>query len=140
MKLLSLLKKTSKELLDVYSKVESSTEGSFQSLPSEFDILINQKFAFQIKISSFNISNQIENYGISMLTSDDDILYALENKWKINDSDMSESNVQCLSDSVGNVKCFSKESQSVIGDSVTPDNFDVNDQDQSKFENIKRNL
>ncbi|MFS7970925.1 hypothetical protein Hanom_Chr09g00826641 [Helianthus anomalus] len=32
------------------------------------------------------------------------------------------------------------ESQSVIGDSVTPDNFDVNDQDQSKFDNIKRNL
>ncbi|XP_021980143.2 uncharacterized protein LOC110876273 [Helianthus annuus] len=137
---IKLIKKTSKELLDVYSKVDNSTEGSFQSLPSEFDILINKKFAFQIKISSFNISNQIENYGISMLTFDDDILSALENKWKINDSDMSESNVQCLSDSVGNVKCFSKESQSVIGDSVTPDNFDVNDQDQSKFDNIKRNL
>ncbi|XP_022025032.1 uncharacterized protein LOC110925382 [Helianthus annuus] len=55
-------------------------------------------------------------------------------------SDLSESNVQCLSDSVGNVKCLSKESRSVIGDSVTPDHFDVNDQDQSKFENIKRNL
>ncbi|KAM0023582.1 putative nucleic acid-binding, replication factor A [Helianthus debilis subsp. tardiflorus] len=137
---IKLIKKTSKELLDVYSKVDNSTEGSFQSLPSEFDILINKKFAFQIKISSFNISNQIENYGISMLTCDDDILSALENKWKINDSDMSDSNVQCLSDSVGNVKCCSKGSQSVIGDSVTPDNFDVNDQDQSKFENIKRNL
>ncbi|MFS7905422.1 hypothetical protein Hanom_Chr01g00047481 [Helianthus anomalus] len=35
---------------------------------------------------------------------------------------------------------FFYESQSVIGDSVTPDNFDVNDQDQSKFGNIKRNL
>ncbi|MFS7998628.1 putative replication protein A, OB [Helianthus anomalus] len=82
---IKLIKKTSKELLDVYSKVDNSTEGSFQSLPSEFDILINKKFAFQIKISSFNISNQIENYGISMLTCDDDILSELENKWKIND-------------------------------------------------------
>ncbi|XP_021984674.1 uncharacterized protein LOC110880459 [Helianthus annuus] len=107
---IKLIKKTAKELLDVYSKLDSSTEGAFQSLPSEFDMLINKKFAFQIKISSFNISNQIENYGISMLTSDEDILSALENKWKINESDLSESNVQCLSDSVGNVKCLSKES------------------------------
>ncbi|XP_021987040.1 replication protein A 70 kDa DNA-binding subunit C-like [Helianthus annuus] len=89
---IKLLKKTSKELLDIYSKVDTSTEGSFQSLPSKFD------------------------------------------------SDVSESNVQCLSESVGNVKGLSKESQSVMGDSVTLDPIDVNDQDPSKFENIKRNL
>ncbi|XP_022003500.1 uncharacterized protein LOC110900954 [Helianthus annuus] len=135
-----LLKKTSKELLDIYSKVDTSNEGSFQSLPSEFDVLLNKTFAFQIKISSFNISNKIENYGISMLSSDEDLLSAPEKKWKINESDVSESNVQCLSDSVGNVKSLSKESQSVMGDSVTPDPIDVNEQDPSKFENIKRNL
>ncbi|KAJ0598988.1 hypothetical protein HanHA89_Chr04g0171761 [Helianthus annuus] len=61
-------------------------------------------------------------------------------KWKVNESDVSESNVQCLSESVGNVKGLSKESQSVMGDSVTLDPIDVNDQDPSKFENIKRNL
>ncbi|XP_022023928.1 uncharacterized protein LOC110924201 [Helianthus annuus] len=137
---IKLLKKTSKELLDIYSKVDTSTEGSFQSLPSEFDVLLNKKFAFQIKISSFNITNQIENYGISMLSSDEDLLSALEKKWKVNESDVSESNVQCLSNSVGNVKGLSKESQSVMGDSVTPDPLDGNDQDPSKFENIKRNL
>ncbi|XP_035842174.1 replication protein A 70 kDa DNA-binding subunit C-like [Helianthus annuus] len=99
---IKLLKKTSKELLDIYSKVE--------------------------------------NYGISMLSSDEDLLSALEKKWKVNESDVSESNVQCLSDSVGNVKGLGKESQSVMGDSVTPDPIDGSDQDPTKFENIKRNL
>ncbi|XP_035845382.1 uncharacterized protein LOC118491597 [Helianthus annuus] len=139
---IKLLKKTSKELLDIYSKVDTSTEGSFQSLPSEFAVLLNKKFAFQIKISNFNITNQVENYGISMLSSDEDLLSALEKKWKLNESDLSESNVQSLSDSVGNVKGLGKfqESQSVMGDSVTPDPIDGSDQDATKFENIKRNL
>ncbi|KAJ0500482.1 putative nucleic acid-binding protein [Helianthus annuus] len=120
--------------------VDTFTEGSFQSLPSEFDVLVNKKFAFQIKISSFNITNQVENYGISMLSSDEDLLSALEKKWKVNESDFSESNVQSLSDSVGNVKGLGKESQSVMGDSVTPDPIDGSDQEATKFENIKRNL
>ncbi|KAJ0745109.1 putative replication protein A, OB [Helianthus annuus] len=139
---IKLLKKTSKELLDIYSKVDTSTEGSFQSLPSEFDVLLNKKFAFQIKISNFNITNQVENYGISMLSYDEDLLSALEKKWKLNESDFSESNLQSLSDSVGNVKGLGKfqESQSVMGDSVTPDPIDGSDQDATKFENIKRNL
>ncbi|XP_035837094.1 uncharacterized protein LOC110881055 [Helianthus annuus] len=139
---IKLLKKTSKELLDIYSKVDTSTEGSFQSLPSEFDVLLNKKFAFQIKISSFNITNQVENYGISMLSSDEDLLSALEKKWKVNESDFSVSNVQSLSDSVGNVKGLGKfqESQSVMGDSVTPDPIDGSDQEATKFDNIKRNL
>ncbi|XP_022024931.1 replication protein A 70 kDa DNA-binding subunit C-like [Helianthus annuus] len=137
---IKLFKKTAKQLLDVYTKVDSSTEGAFQTLPTEFDTLINRKFAFQIKVSSYNIANQSENYGISMLSSDDDILSALENKWKINEFDQSESNVQSLSDSVGNVKFISKESHSVIGDNVTPEHVDVTDHGQSKLENIKRNL
>ncbi|KAF5772222.1 putative nucleic acid-binding, replication factor A [Helianthus annuus] len=137
---IKLFKKTAKQLLDVYTKVDSSTEGGFQTLPAEFDTLINRKFAFQIKVSSYNIANQSENYGISMLSSDDDILSALEKKWKINEVDQSESNVQSLSDSVSNVKFISKESQSVIGDNVTPEHVDVTDHGQSKLENVKRNL
>ncbi|KAJ0745888.1 putative nucleic acid-binding, replication factor A [Helianthus annuus] len=137
---IKLFKKTAKQLLDVYTKVDSSTEGGFQTLPTEFDTLINRKFAFQIKVSSYNIANQSENYGISMLSSDDDILSALEKKWKINELDQSESNVQSLSDSVSNVKFISKESQSVIGDNVTPEHVDVTDHGQSKLENVKRNL
>ncbi|XP_021986580.1 replication protein A 70 kDa DNA-binding subunit A-like [Helianthus annuus] len=137
---IKLFKKTAKQLLDVYTKVDSSTEGAFQTLPTEFDTLINRKFAFQTKVSSYNIANQSENYGISMLSSDDDILSALEKKWKINEFDQSESNVQSLSDSVGNVKFISKESHSVIGDNVIPEHVDVTDHGQSKLENIKRNL
>ncbi|MFS7992711.1 putative nucleic acid-binding, replication factor A [Helianthus anomalus] len=137
---IKLFKKTAKQLLDVYTKVDSSIEGGFQALPDEFDTLINRKFAFQIKVSSYNIANQSENYGISMLSSDDDILSALEKKWKINEVDQSESNVQSLSDSVSNVKFISKESQSVIGDNVTPEHVDVADHGQSKLENVKRNL
>ncbi|KAJ0872669.1 hypothetical protein HanRHA438_Chr11g0526431 [Helianthus annuus] len=75
-----------------------------------------------------------------MLSSDDDILSALEKKWKINEVDQSESNVQSLSDSVSNVKFISKESQSVIGDNVTQEHVDVSDHGQSKLENVKRNL
>ncbi|XP_021975275.1 uncharacterized protein LOC110870399 [Helianthus annuus] len=145
---IKLIKKTSKELLDVYSKVDSSTEGAFQSLPSKFDMLIYKKFAFQIKISSFNISNHIENYGISMLTSDEDILSALEHKWKINESDLSELNVQCFSDSVGNINVYHSFQIWYRGVTICdrrqfmPDHyhFDVNDQDRSKFKNIKHNL
>ncbi|KAJ0790629.1 putative nucleic acid-binding, replication factor A [Helianthus annuus] len=128
---IKLFKKTAKQLLDVYTKVDSSIEGGFQAIPDEFDTLINRKFAFQIKVSSYNIANQSENYGISMLSSDDDILSALEKKWKINEVDQSESNVQSLSDS---------ESQSVIGDNVTPEHVDTADHGQSKLENVKRNL
>uniref|UniRef100_A0A251SP35 Putative nucleic acid-binding, OB-fold protein n=1 Tax=Helianthus annuus TaxID=4232 RepID=A0A251SP35_HELAN len=80
---IKLFKKTAKQLLDVYTKVDSSTEGGFQTLPAEFDTLINRKFAFQIKVSSYNIANQSENYGISMLSSDDDILSALEKNGKL---------------------------------------------------------
>ncbi|KAM0041128.1 putative nucleic acid-binding protein [Helianthus debilis subsp. tardiflorus] len=56
-----------------------------------FDILIGQKLAFIITVSKFNIKYQVENYGISMLTLDPDIVSALYAKFKIHEYEKSDS-------------------------------------------------
>ncbi|KAJ0916595.1 hypothetical protein HanPSC8_Chr06g0263561 [Helianthus annuus] len=49
------------------------------------------RFLENIRISYFNIVNAVENYGISVVTNDVDILDELNKKWKIDQLDVSDS-------------------------------------------------
>ncbi|KAI7724960.1 hypothetical protein M8C21_018879 [Ambrosia artemisiifolia] len=51
--------------------------------PKDFEKLIGQKYAFVIKVSSYNIAHQIEQYSITMFTQDKDIMSALYKKFDI---------------------------------------------------------
>ncbi|KAJ0591387.1 putative nucleic acid-binding protein [Helianthus annuus] len=135
--------------IDVKSELVEKDDGSFDVLDDKSFECINPdcdavdivpvhryKIPLRVQDSTGTVSCTLFDYeAIKLLKKTSKELLDIYSK-----SDVSESNVQCLSESVGNVKGLSKESQSVMGDSVTLDPIDVNDQDPSKFENIKRNL
>ncbi|KAF5759835.1 hypothetical protein HanXRQr2_Chr16g0746181 [Helianthus annuus] len=66
--------------------------------PVEFETLVNLKCAFVIRVTDFNIVNAVENYGISVVTNDVDILDKLNKKWKIDQLDVSDSFAMSQSD------------------------------------------
>ncbi|XP_035838321.1 uncharacterized protein LOC118485910 [Helianthus annuus] len=71
-----ILRKTAKELLAIQDQVVNSGEIP-KPYPEIFDTLIRKRYAFIISVKDYNIEHQVENYGISMATNDDEILAAL---------------------------------------------------------------
>ncbi|KAM0066828.1 putative nucleic acid-binding, replication factor A [Helianthus debilis subsp. tardiflorus] len=135
-----IFKKTAKELLEVQDEELSSGDFS-KGYPDVFNILIGQKMAFIISVSDFNLKYHVENYGISMLTSDPKILSALYEKFKIQEYEKSESSSVQLSD-IQSIPCdVSKDDVSFSGDNQTPmSNLLHNDHKSSSSGEVKRNL
>ncbi|KAJ0526142.1 hypothetical protein HanHA300_Chr09g0319951 [Helianthus annuus] len=93
-----------------------------------------------IRVTDFNIVNAVENYGISVVTNDVDILDELNKKWKIDQLDVSDSFAMSQSDFQSAGGESAKDGVSNIGDNSTPVSKDyVADLKQSSAD-LKRNL
>ncbi|XP_076945943.1 uncharacterized protein LOC143617195 [Bidens hawaiensis] len=66
-----LTKKTAKELIDSQNEVEN---GGF---PAELDSILEKRFAFKVDVADFNFRNNVEDYGISKLTDETNIITEL---------------------------------------------------------------
>ncbi|XP_021991045.1 replication protein A 70 kDa DNA-binding subunit E-like [Helianthus annuus] len=78
-----ILQKTAKELVSIQDQVVNSGEIP-NPYPEIFDTLIGKRYAFIISVKDYNIEHQVENYGISMATNDDEILSVLCAKFNLN--------------------------------------------------------
>ncbi|XP_076923354.1 uncharacterized protein LOC143585452 [Bidens hawaiensis] len=67
-----IINKTTSELL--------ATKDEVIGFPSELNCLLEKKFAFKVEIADFNFRNNVEVYGISKLTDDQQILAAIEKR------------------------------------------------------------
>ncbi|XP_076946731.1 uncharacterized protein LOC143618373, partial [Bidens hawaiensis] len=68
-----LTKKTAKELID--SQNENKVEnGGFSA---ELDSILEKRFAFKVDVADFNFRNNVEDYGISKLTDETNIITEL---------------------------------------------------------------
>ncbi|XP_022023687.1 replication protein A 70 kDa DNA-binding subunit C-like [Helianthus annuus] len=83
-----ILQKTAKELVSIQDQVVNSGEIP-NPYPEIFDTLMGKRYAFIISVKNYNIEHQVENYGISMATNDDEILSALCAKFNLNQDEMS---------------------------------------------------
>ncbi|KAJ0622973.1 hypothetical protein HanIR_Chr01g0026591 [Helianthus annuus] len=98
------------------------------------------KCAFVIRVTDFNISNAVENYGISVVTNDVDILDQLNKKWKIDQLDASDSFSMGHSEFQDAVGESSKDGVSYTGDNSTPVSKDVASDFYKSSTDLKRNL
>ncbi|XP_021979599.1 replication protein A 70 kDa DNA-binding subunit E-like [Helianthus annuus] len=113
-----ILKKTAKELLSIQDQVVNSGEIP-NPYPEIFDTLIGKRYAFIISVKDYNIEHQVENYGISMATNDDEILAALCAKFNLNQHEQSESLEVPNSCSLSTPVDLMKDEMSCCGDNVT---------------------
>ncbi|KAF5799993.1 putative nucleic acid-binding protein [Helianthus annuus] len=136
---LKFVGKTAKELIEIQDELLTTNELP-REYPVEFETLVNLKCAFVIKVTYFNIVNGVENYGISVVTTDVDILDELNKKWKIDQLDVSDSFGMSQSEfQYAGGEC-SKDGDSYTGDNSTPVSKDyVGDLKQSSSD-LKRNL
>ncbi|KAJ0883355.1 putative nucleic acid-binding, replication factor A [Helianthus annuus] len=131
--------KTAKELIEIQDELLTTNE-----LPREyhveFETLVNLKCAFVIKVTDFNIVNGVENYGISVVTTDVDILDELNKKWKIDQLDVSDSFGMSQSEfQYAGGEC-SKDGDSYTGDNSTPVSKDYVGELKQSSSDLKRNL
>ncbi|KAJ0621248.1 putative nucleic acid-binding, replication factor A [Helianthus annuus] len=135
-----LFKKTAKELVEVHNE-ELASGGVPKPYPELFDILVGKKLGFIINVLEFNIIHQVENYGISMLTSDANILAGLYSKFKIHEYEKSES-TEAQPSGIQSVACdVSKDEVSFTGDNQTPMSKGLeNDAKTTSSGEVKRNL
>ncbi|KAJ0441204.1 putative nucleic acid-binding, replication factor A [Helianthus annuus] len=136
---LKFVGKTAKELIQIQDELLKTNEIP-REYPVEFESLANLKCAFVIKVTDFNIVNAVENYGISVVTTDDDILDKLNKKFKIDQLDVSDSFGMSQSEfQTSGGECF-KDADSYTGDNTTLVSKDyVGDLKQSSSD-MKRNL
>ncbi|XP_022038539.1 replication protein A 70 kDa DNA-binding subunit E-like [Helianthus annuus] len=78
-----ILQKNAPELVSIQDQVVNSGEIP-NPYPEIFDTLVGKRYAFIISVKDYNIEHQVENYGISMATNDDEILSALCAKFNLN--------------------------------------------------------
>ncbi|XP_022013686.2 uncharacterized protein LOC110913143 [Helianthus annuus] len=136
---LKFVGKTAKELIQIQDELLKTNDFP-REYPVEFEELVKLKCAFVIKVTNFNIVNAVENYGISVVTTDDDILDKLNKKFKIDQLDVSESfGISQSEFQTSGAECL-KDADSYIGDNTTPVSKDyVGDLKQSSSD-MKRNL
>ncbi|KAJ0503109.1 putative nucleic acid-binding protein [Helianthus annuus] len=108
--------------------------------PVEFEELLNLKCAFVIKVTDFNIANGVENYGISVVTTDDDILDKLNKKFKIDQIDAYETFGMRQSELQTSGAEGLKDADSYTGDNTTPISKDYAVDLKQSSSDMKRNL
>ncbi|XP_035844125.1 uncharacterized protein LOC110932414 [Helianthus annuus] len=136
---LKFVGKTAKELIQIQDELLKTNDFPREYLV-EFESLVNLKCAFVIKVIDFNIVNAVENYGISVVTTDDDILDKLNKKFKIDQLDVSDSFGMSQSEfQTSGGECL-KDADSYTEDNTTPVSKDyVGDLKQSSSD-LKHNL
>ncbi|XP_076939709.1 uncharacterized protein LOC143608585 [Bidens hawaiensis] len=77
-----LTKKTAKELID--SQNENKVENG--GFPAKLDSILEKKFTFKVDVADFNFRNNVEDYGISKLTDDTNIITELHKRLDQSDS------------------------------------------------------
>ncbi|XP_022040807.1 uncharacterized protein LOC110943363 [Helianthus annuus] len=136
---LKFVGKTAKELIQIQDDILNTNEVP-RAYPVEFETLVNIKCAFVIRVTNFNITNAVENYGISVLTNDADILDQLNKKWKIDQLDASDSFSMGHSEFQDDVGKSAKDGVSYTGDNSTPVSKDFASDFNKSSTDLKRNL
>ncbi|KAJ0783163.1 putative replication protein A, OB [Helianthus annuus] len=131
--------KTAKELIEIQDELLRSNKNPGE-YPVEFESLLNIKCAFVIKVSDFNIVNAVENYGISIVTTDEDILDKLNKKFKIDQLDVSDSFGMTQSEFQATGGDSFKDADSYTGDNTTPVSKDYVSDLKQPSSDMKRNL
>ncbi|XP_021980151.1 uncharacterized protein LOC110876280 [Helianthus annuus] len=148
-----ILQKTAKELVSIQDQVVNSGEIP-NPYPDIFDTLIGKRYAFIISVKDYNIEHQVENYGISMATNDDEILSALSVKFNLNQHcvyfmllcimylkhEQSESLDVPDSCSLSTTVDLMKDEMSYCGDNVTPASQALVDTENPSSDETKRNI
>lgn len=55
-------------------------DGKKDTFPDVFNVLLNRKFGFKIKVADFNLKKSMEGFAISKLTEESEIVKELEMK------------------------------------------------------------
>ncbi|XP_035831868.1 uncharacterized protein LOC110869885 [Helianthus annuus] len=131
--------KTAKELIEIQDELLRSNENPGE-YPVEFESLLNIKCAFVIKVSDFNTVNAVENYGISVVTTDEDMLDKLNKKFKIDQLDVSDSFGMTQSEFQATGGDSFKDADSYTGDNTTPVSKDYVSDLKQPSSDMKRNL
>ncbi|XP_022041394.2 replication protein A 70 kDa DNA-binding subunit E-like [Helianthus annuus] len=134
-----ILQKTAKELVSIQDQVVNSGEIP-NPYPEIFDTLIGKRYAFIISVKDYNIEHQVENYGISMATNDDEILAALCAKFNLNQHEQSESLDVPDSCSLSTPVDLMKDEMSYCGDNVTPASQALLGTENPSSDETKRNI
>ncbi|XP_076907367.1 replication protein A 70 kDa DNA-binding subunit A-like [Bidens hawaiensis] len=71
-----IINKTASELLATKDEDDVGHSG----FPTDLNCLLEKKFAFKVEIADFNFRNNVEVYGISKLTDDQEIISAIEKR------------------------------------------------------------
>ncbi|XP_076941419.1 uncharacterized protein LOC143610969, partial [Bidens hawaiensis] len=139
-----LINKTSAELIDSQKQNEVEN-GRFLS---EFDCLLEKKFAFKVDVAEFNFRNNVEDYSINKLTDDTNILTELQKRQ--NGRLQTDSNSVSLGASMSEFQSSGSVSVKIsdIGDNQTPssnvDGQDVANEEKgmstSSDDKLKRKL
>ncbi|MFS7995481.1 putative nucleic acid-binding protein [Helianthus anomalus] len=136
---LKFVGKTAKELIQIQDDILNTNKVPRAYLV-EFDTLVNLKYAFVIRVIDFNITNAVENYGISVVTIDADILDRLNKKWKIDQLDASDSFAMSQSEFQDAGGESAKDGVSYTGDNSTPVSKDFASDFNQSSTDLKRNL
>ncbi|XP_021971538.2 uncharacterized protein LOC110866705 [Helianthus annuus] len=136
---MKFVRKTAKELIQIQDELLQTNDFP-REYPVEFEELLNQKCAFVIKVTDFNIANGVENYGISVVTTDDDILDKLNKKFKIDQIDAYETFGMSQSELQTSGAEGLKDADSYTGDNTTPISKDYAVDLKQSSSDMKRNL
>ncbi|XP_035838858.1 uncharacterized protein LOC110900400 [Helianthus annuus] len=136
---MKFVRKTAKELIQIQDELLQTNDFP-REYPVEFEELLNQKCAFVIKVTDFNIANGVENYGISVVTTDDDILDKLNKKFKIDQMDAYETFGMSQSELQTSGAEGLKDADSYTGDNTTPISKDYAVDLKQSSSDMKRNL
>ncbi|XP_035836064.1 uncharacterized protein LOC110888803 [Helianthus annuus] len=136
---MKFVRKTAKELIQIQDELLKTNDFP-REYPVEFEELLNLKCAFVIKVTDFNIANGVENYGISVVTTDDDILDKLNKKFKIDQIDAYETFGMRQSELQTSGAEGLKDADSYTGDNTTPISKDYAVDLKQSSSDMKRNL
>ncbi|XP_035834248.1 uncharacterized protein LOC110888836 [Helianthus annuus] len=136
---MKFVRKTAKELIQIQDELLKTNDFP-REYPVEFEELLNLKCAFVIKVTDFNIANGVENYGISVVTTDDDILDKLNKKFKIDQIDAYETFGMSQSELQTSGAEGLKDADSYTGDNTTPISKDYAVDLKQSSSDMKRNL
>ncbi|XP_022014330.2 replication protein A 70 kDa DNA-binding subunit B-like [Helianthus annuus] len=122
---LKFIGKTANELIQIQDDILNTNEVP-RAYPVEFDTLVNLKCAFVIRVTDFNITNAVDNYGISVMTNDS---LDASDSFSMSHSEFQDAGGESAKDGV-----------SYTGDNSTPVSEDfASDFNQSSID-LKRNL
>ncbi|XP_076884458.1 replication protein A 70 kDa DNA-binding subunit A-like [Bidens hawaiensis] len=122
-----IINKTASELLATKDEDDVGHSG----FPTELNSLLEKKFAFKVEIADFNFMNNVEVYGISKLTDDQEIIYAIEKRLMLEFIVPSDSGSLTFGNSLTDLQSTSSASLKIseFGDNKTPVSYRLVDEE-----------